>query len=146
MGMLEHKKYTKVYTAYDKLGNLELILYDDHTGGGLVFDGFDLVYKRSMAIPAGFTVLAAPKAHAPADYEIEAIKCLDDVTFIKFSSEVIFQIHSMSDGGGGGTRQVLSIFEKEKDGRTSTPMGINAYEAALMRMRNGEDCEIEKEE
>lgn len=140
--MLPQNTYTRIYTSYDAYGNLQLLLYNGLSNESLLFDGFNFSYKSSTAIPSSdFKEMKEAGTSLSPHYEVEAIKQSDDATFIKFSNGDLFQIHTMPDGNNG-FKQVLSIYEKKKDSLISTPLGINSYKAALLRMDKAEECEI----
>lgn len=131
-----------IYTSYDVYGNLQLILYNDLNNESLFFDGSSFLYKSSTTIPSSnFKEMNEKDASVSPYYEIETVKQSDDATFIKFSNGDLFQIHTMPDGNDG-FKQVLSIYKKTKESLISTPLGINSYEAVLLRMSRAGDCEI----
>ena len=143
--MLQQKIYTKIYTAYDDYGYVQLFLYNHINADALSFDGLNFVYKSAVTnIPSGFKELTYASTPTDVIYEIESIKQLDDITFIKFTNGNVFQLHTMPYGNNG-FKQVLSIFKKGIDSHISTPLGINSYDAGLMRFNKGEECEIEVE-
>jgi hypothetical protein len=143
--MLPQNTYTKIYATNDDYGNFQLLLYNEISNESLFFDGLDFSYKSSTIAPSsGLKELKGKNSPSNTAYEITAIRQSDDITFIKFSNGNLFQIHTMPNGYNGFI-QVLSIYEKTKDSLISTPLGINSYEAALLRMDNAEECEIDIE-
>lgn len=141
--MLPQNTYTRIYTNYDIYGNMELLLYNDFSKESLCFDGFNFSYKSLTAPPSpDFQEIKGKDITPNTVYKIEEIKQSDDATFIKFSNGNLFQIHTMPNGNNG-FKQVLSVYEKEKDSLISTPLGINSYDAALLRMDKAEECEID---
>ena len=142
--MLKQREFNRIYTAYHDYGYLQLLFYSSQNSQSLLFDGLNFLYKSiGNDIPSGFQEIKEGLSSSGSIYEIESIKQSDDITFIKFSNGDIFQIHTMPSGNDG-FEQVLSVFTKEKDSRITTPMGISSYDAALKRLSNAEDCEIEQ--
>lgn len=142
--MLQQKKYTKIYTAYDDYGYLQLLLYSDPNAESLFFDGLKFSYKPALTdIPANYKQLKYPKASANAIYEVESVRQSDNLSFIKFKSGDIFQLYFMMDDEK--SNQILSIFQKDEHKNISTPLGISLYDAVLKSFNEAEECEIEIE-
>lgn len=146
MKMVLQKKYTKIYTAYDDYGYLHLLLYNDINTNALFFDGLKFTYKPSLTnIPFNYKQLNHPADKSSNTiYEIESIRQSGDLNLIKFKNGDVFQLYFMMDDNMSS--QQLSIFERERDSRISTPLGMSLYDGMLKTFSEAEECEIETEE
>ena len=142
---MPQKLYTRIYTAYDDYGYLQLLLYNETNGDALLFDGLNFVYTPLLTnVPSDFKQLKYPETimiNSSTIYEVEEIKQLDELTFIKFKNGDLFQLYFMMDDEKSNQR--LSIFYKVEDTSTIMSSGISLYDSALKRLKNAEDCEIQ---
>lgn len=136
-------KYNEIYTGYDQYGYLHLLFYNKKDKVALIFDGIKFVYKYTFTnIPSCYKLFKYPsKESIDLFYEIESIKQLGDVSLIKFKNGDIFQLYFMMDDHNSS--QILSIFERERDSKISTPLGINLYDSILKKIEEGVECEIQ---
>lgn len=142
--MLKQKKFTKIYTAYDDYGYLQLLLYNGIKADALLFDGLNFIYKSSLSvIPSNYKELKYSRKSANTTYEVESVRQSGDLSFIKFENGDVFQLYFMMDDNK--SNQTLSIFQEEEHKRISTPLGISLYDSVLKSFNEAEECEIEVE-
>ena len=142
--MLQQKKYTKIYTAYDDYGYLQLLLYNDIKADALIFDGIKFTYYASLpTVPTNYKPLKYPGKLIDATYEVESVRQSGDSGYIKFKDGDVFQLYFMMDDEKSNQR--LSIFQEEEHRSISTPLGISLYDSVLQAVNDAEECEIATE-
>lgn len=128
--------FNKIYCFVDECGYINLLFIEEYNLANLFFDGINFHYNNSKKIKK-FVLLNY--IHNGQKLYIVKITQDFDITFIQLSNGDIFQIYSMFHDER--QNQQISIFCKNSR-KTTTPLGISTYEAAINRANKADEVEI----
>jgi hypothetical protein len=134
-------EFDKIFFGLNGFGYISLLFHQNIKNYFLYFDGIDFYIKKNIdGLSATLSELKYDKNGE--NLFVERITQFEETTFIRISNGDIFQISSMFDDEK--ISQKLTIFNEKSKG-ISTPLGINAYEAAAKRAEEANQVEIIKE-
>ncbi len=130
-------EFNKIYIGVDDSGYINLLFTNSKDEQYLYFDGINFYYKEEIKSLEKLSLF---------DYNVNAVNLYIekitqdfDMSFIQISNGDIFQIYSMFNDEQAG--QKLTIFD-EATKKTSTPLGISTYEAAIKRANEADAIEV----
>jgi hypothetical protein len=130
-------EFNKVYFGLDDNGYVNLLFTDDKNKQRLYFDGINFYCKEEINFLEKLSLFNY-NSNAVNLY-VEKITQDFDMSFIQISNGDVFQIYSMFNDEKAD--QKLTIFD-EATKKTSTPLGISTYEAAVKRANEADETEV----
>lgn len=134
---MEQIEFNKIYFGVDDSGYINLLFTGNKNEQSLYFDGINFYSKEKYNSLEKLSLFNYN--NNAINLHIEKITQDFDMSFIQISNGDIFQIYSMFNDEKAD--QILTIFN-ETTKRTSTPLGISTYEAAVKRANEADEAEV----
>ena len=134
---MEQIEFNKIYFGVDDSGYINLLFTGVKNEHRLYFDGISFYFKEKFNSLEKLSLFNYN--NNAVNLHIEKITQDFDMSFIQISNGDIFQIYSMFNDEKADQR--LTIFD-ERTEKTSTPLGISTYEAAVKRANEADEAEV----